>query len=247
MEGKMHGEMQKVKCKMRNEGQNAKSGLGQEWAGSLNLASFISHSSFCISHFLLNLSFPSPFHWARMLRVAEPERLPVAQARAGAAAAWRVLFRRYQLPLYAYVHELVRHEQTSLDLVQASFVRAARHLGSLRDDAKFGSWLFGIAHQQCLQHFRQAGREFVSSDLLDEQPGDDPGPDQMLLRAEQAAEFRALLAQLPPAHRAVLVLYFIEDFSLEDIARVTDAPLGTVKSRLHHAKRTLKKLWEHQA
>lgn len=179
-----------------------------------------------------------------MLRVAEPESLPVAEARAGAAAAWRVLFRRYQLPLYAYVYEFVRHEQASLDLVQTSFVRAARHLGTLRDDAKFGSWLFGIAHQQCLQHFRQSGREFVSSDLLDDLPGDDPGPAQILLRAEQADEFRVLLAQLPPPQRAVLLLYFMEDFSLEDIARVTAAPLGTVKSRLHHAKRALKKLWE---
>jgi RNA polymerase sigma-70 factor (ECF subfamily) len=178
-----------------------------------------------------------------MLRVAEPEPLPVAQARAGAAAAWRVLFHRYQLPLYAYVYELVRHEQSSLDLVQATFIRAARHLGSLRDDAKFGSWLFGIAHQQCLQHFRRSGREFVSSELLDDQAHDDPGPDENLLRAEQAAEFRALLAQLPPPQRAVLVLFYLEDFSLEDIARVTAAPLGTVKSRLHHAKRALKKIW----
>jgi len=181
-----------------------------------------------------------------MLRVAEPEPLPVAQARAGAAAAWRILFRRYQLPLYAYVYELVRHEQTSLDLVQATFIRAARHLGTLRDDAKFGNWIFGIAHQECLQHFRQSGREFVSSDILDDHPGDDPGPDEILLRAEQAVGFRALLAQLPPQQRAVLVLYYLEDFSLEDIARVTAAPLGTVKSRLFHAKRALKKLWEHQ-
>jgi RNA polymerase sigma-70 factor (ECF subfamily) len=203
-------------------------------------------SEISIPRFPLNLFWPSAFHWARMLRVAEPERLPVAEARAGAAAAWRVLFRRYQLPLYAYVFELVRHEQTSLDLVQAAFVRAARHLADLRNDAKFGSWLFGIAHQECLQHFRRTGREFVSSDLLTDLPGGDPGPDQILLRAEQAAEFRALLAQLPPPQRAVLILYFIEDFSLDDIARVTDAPLGTVKSRLHHAKRALKKLWEHQ-
>jgi len=69
-----------------------------------------------------------------MLVVAEPEQLPVQQARAGSSAAWDVLFRRYQLPLYVYVFELVHEEQTSLDIVQETFINAARHLGSLRDD-----------------------------------------------------------------------------------------------------------------
>ncbi len=179
--------------------------------------------------------------------VAEPELLPVAQARAGGAEAWRILFRRYQLPLYSYVHELVRHDQTSLDLVQETFIRAVRHLGRLRDDAKFGSWLFGIAHQQCIQHWRRSRMEQPfdeeSADLPDESG---EGPAELLVRAEQAAQFRALLAQLPPPQRAVITLFFLEEFSIEEIAGITGAPPGTVKSRLHHAKRTLKKLLEHQ-
>jgi len=179
--------------------------------------------------------------------VAEPLPLPVAAARAGSAAAWRVLFQRYQLPLYAYVFQLVRHEQTSLDLVQESFIRAVRHLGGLRDDGKFGSWLFGIAHQQCIQHWRKSGREKLFDDDFPAEPIDgEPGPIEILVRAEQAAAFRKKLAQLPPTQCAALTLFFLEDFSLEEIADVTGAPLGTVKSRLHHAKRALKKLWEEQ-
>src|SRR6266700_2770950 len=90
-----------------------------------------------------------------MLGVAEIEQLPVLQARAGDGAAWDALFRRYQLPLYVYIFELVRDEQTSLDIVQETFINAVRHLGTLRDDAKFGSWLFGIAHQKCIQRWRK--------------------------------------------------------------------------------------------
>ena len=86
--------------------------------------------------------------------VAKDEQLPVAQARSGDPAAWDTLFRRYQLPLYSYVQELMRHEQTSLDLVQETFIKAVRHLGSLRDDARFGGWLFRIAHQLCQQQWR---------------------------------------------------------------------------------------------
>src|SRR5437899_12396449 len=94
-----------------------------------------------------------------MLVVAEPEQLPVAEARAGDPAAWDILFRRYQLPLYVYVVELVHDEQTSLDIVQETFISAVRHLGTLREDRKFGSWLFGIAHQKCIQRWRKQNRE----------------------------------------------------------------------------------------
>ena len=69
-----------------------------------------------------------------MLVVAEREQLPVAQAKAGEPEAWDILFRRYQLPLYVYVFELVHDEQTSLDLVQETFIAAVRHIGGLRDD-----------------------------------------------------------------------------------------------------------------
>src|ERR1043165_4453787 len=94
-----------------------------------------------------------------MLVVAEPEQLPVPQARAGDPAAWDVLFKRYQLPLYVYVFELVHDEQVTLDIVQESFINGARHSGSLKENSKFGGWLFGIAHQKCIQRWRKHSRE----------------------------------------------------------------------------------------
>src|SRR6185295_2371071 len=101
-----------------------------------------------------------------MLVVAEREQLPVQQARAGSPEAWDTLFRRYQLPLYVYVFELVHDEQASLDLVQETFIAATKHLGGLREDGKFGSWLFGIAHQKCIQRWRQRTREEALRDEI---------------------------------------------------------------------------------
>jgi RNA polymerase sigma-70 factor (ECF subfamily) len=177
--------------------------------------------------------------------VAEHEQLPVPQARAGESSAWDVLFRRYQLPLYVYVFELVRNEQTSLDVVQEVFIAAARHIGGLRDDGKFGSWLFGIAHQKCIQHWRKQNRGEVLLDeipeLLDES---ETGPDDLLIRREQETEFMNLLSQLPLPQRSVLLLHFVEDFSLAEIARITETQIGTVKSRMHYAKKSLRKLLE---
>jgi DNA-directed RNA polymerase specialized sigma24 family protein len=62
-----------------------------------------------------------------MLVVAEREQLPVREAKAGEPEAWSVLLRRYQLPLYVYVFEMARDEQTSLDIVQETFIAAVRH------------------------------------------------------------------------------------------------------------------------
>jgi RNA polymerase sigma-70 factor (ECF subfamily) len=180
-----------------------------------------------------------------MLEVAECEQLPVRQARSGSPEAWDVLFRRYQLPLYVYVFELVHHEQVSLDIVQETFINAVRYLGSLREDAKFGSWLFGIAHQKCIQRWRKEGREQLLLEEFAGTPSDfGDGPDELLLRQEQEAEFMKLLQQLPPPQRSVLLLHYVEDFSLEEIAGITAAQPGTVKSRLHYARKALRKLLE---
>ncbi|MGO8698883.1 MAG: RNA polymerase sigma factor [Limisphaerales bacterium] len=177
--------------------------------------------------------------------MAEDEQPPVARARAGEQAAWESLFQRYQLPVYVYVFELVHDEQTSLDIVQEAFVAAVRHIASLREDGKFGSWLFGIAHQKCIQRWRKHDRESAALEQITQRPqefGGDPG--ELLIRCEDEAQFMKLLNQLPPAHCAVLLLHFIEDFSLDEIARITGANIGTVKSRMHYAKRALRKLWE---
>lgn len=178
-----------------------------------------------------------------MLAVAEAEQLPVAAAREGDASAWDALFRRYQLPLYVYVVELLHDEQTALDVVQETFINATRYIRSLRDDAKFGSWLFSIAHQKVQQHWRKPRRdEPLPVDFSEESvaPGEWPG--DLLIRAEQEEELMTLLNQLSEAHRSVLLLHFLEGFPLEDIASVTGVSVGTVKSRLHYAKKSMRAL-----
>ncbi len=178
-----------------------------------------------------------------MPEVVPSEQLPVLQARAGESAAWDTLFRRYQMPLYVYAFELTRHEQASLDIVQETFIAAVRYIGSLQADAKFGGWLFGIAHQKCIQHWRKR-TEIPVEEIPEPLDEFEASPDDLLIRREQEDEFMKLLEQLPPPQRAVLLLYFFEEFSLDEIAGITGTGTGTVKSRLHYAKKSLLKLWE---
>lgn len=176
-----------------------------------------------------------------MLAVAGIEQLPVRQARSGDPDAWDALFRRYQLPIYAYVQELVRDEQASLDIVQEAFINATRHIASLRDDSKFGSWLFGIARQKVLQHWRRFRPTAPFEETMELEPGPEAdAPDEALIRREDESLFLAELQALPVPQRDVLLLHFLEGFSLAEIGAITGVPEGTVKSRVHHAKRALR-------
>jgi RNA polymerase sigma-70 factor (ECF subfamily) len=143
-----------------------------------------------------------------------------------------------------YVFELLHNEQIALDVVQETFINATRYLGSLRDDAKFGSWLFSIAHQKCQQHWRKPQRYEALDENFAETAGDEPWPAEALIQTEQQEEFMRMLNELSEVHRSVLLLHFLEEFSLEEIARVTAVSVGTVKSRLHYAKKAMRALLE---
>ncbi|MEO8429846.1 MAG: RNA polymerase sigma factor [Verrucomicrobiota bacterium] len=176
------------------------------------------------------------------------EHLPVQEARAGEPDAWDTLFKRYQLPLYVYVFELVRDEQTSLDIVQETFVSASRYIHGLHEDEKFGSWLFSIAHQRCIQRWRKQNNEETSVEEQGDNSIDEAdGPLDLLIKKEQEEIFMNLVHQLPLPQRSVLLLFFVEDFSLEEIASITGAQIGTVKSRMHYAKKAFRKLYEEQS
>jgi len=180
-----------------------------------------------------------------MLVVTEREQLPVAQAREGSVEAWKSLFRRYRLPLYVYVVELMRDEQTSLDIVQETFINAFQNIAALRDNEKLGAWLFGIAHQKCIQQWRRRDRDAQLRDELGQQPVVDvDGPVEILVREEQEAEFMRGMGKLPIPQRSALLLHFVEGFSLDEIARITNTPIGTIKSRLYYGKRALRELLE---
>lgn len=171
-------------------------------------------------------------------------------ARRHAPDAWDTLFKRHQWPLYTYAAELLRDEGAALDVVQETFAAAVRHIASLRDDRRFASWLFGIGHQKCVQAWRRRCRTELLVDPDSEISGDGPpdldapDPREVLMQREQAESFFALVESLPPAQRSTLLLHVLEDFSLEEISVIAAVPVGTVKSRLHHAKRALRKLVE---
>ena len=143
---------------------------------------------------------------------------------------------------------LLRMTPPGVRIVQETFISAARYIHGLHAGEKFGSWLFSIAHQKCIQRWRKRSKEeTLLEEQVDNSIDDADGPLDLLIKKEQEEIFMNLLHQLPLPQRSVLLLYFVEDFSLEDIASITGAQIGTVKSRMHYAKKAFRKLYEEQS
>lgn len=165
--------------------------------------------------------------------MADPadEDLMRAVAR-GEAAAFETLCRRWERPLHRF---LVRQSGTADadDLFQETWLRVARAAGSFDPSRRFSTWLFQIALNLCRDRARRAGAEPVDPATLDA-TGAAPAADPAA-----RLDARRLLAALPDAQRAAVVLRYWHDLSEDDVATILDIPRGTVKSRLHQAMRRL--------
>jgi RNA polymerase sigma-70 factor (ECF subfamily) len=154
------------------------------------------------------------------------------------------LVRTWDGPLRYYIRQLVEDEHESLQILQQTWVKVLQGLGGLREPRKLPLWLYSIARKTALSHLRSRYSEQAffrhSAEVLEAQ---DDGPDPAFDDAEQV---HYGLGRLSLIHREALTLFFLQDLSLEEIAAVLEIPIGTVKSRLHHAKRALKAILEQE-
>ncbi|MFT7687886.1 MAG: RNA polymerase sigma-70 factor (ECF subfamily) [Candidatus Azotimanducaceae bacterium] len=142
----------------------------------------------------------------------------------------------YSTWLYRYAYWLCGEKATSEDLVQETFLRAWRFLGSLKNEKSAKSWLTTILRRENARRFER--KQFDYSDVeLDTLPSDredfDTRPEILALRNA--------LRLLPVKYREPLVLQVLEGFNLEEIANIFDIPRNTVATRLHRARQKLRK------
>jgi RNA polymerase sigma-70 factor, ECF subfamily len=169
------------------------------------------------------------------------ERLLVLRCQAGDETAFAELVERYDPRLRYYLRRLAGDGAD--DAVQEVWIDVWRGVARLNDAAAFAAWLYRIARDRAfrtLRRTRPPPLPLTEADLADD------GPDEEF-RAEDAARIHAALGGLAPEHREVLVLRFLEDMTYDDVARVLGCPVGTVRSRLHYAKRALRRALEKEA
>ena len=166
-----------------------------------------------------------------------------AMAQSGDMAAFEELVRRTRNQVFAVAFRFVHNREDAWDISQEVFVKAYRSLKSFRGEAAFKTWLLRITANQCKDQLKK--RRLVAVEL-DETQGtqESPSTDQAPAAAAAAAELREAidkaLAQLPVKHRTAFILREFEGLSYEEMAQAMGISLGTVMSRLHHARKKMR-------
>jgi len=171
----------------------------------------------------------------------------VSACRRGDQDAFATLVERYQGKIYNLAYRLLGNADDAGEMAQEVFCRAYVKLGEFRGEASFSTWLYRIAHNICYDELRRRRRRPVASLEAEtesgtrlEVPAPQPGPAELCARQAVRERLQQLIATLPPDQRTALVLRDIQDLSYEEMAQVLQCSLGTVKSRLNRARRTLR-------
>lgn len=171
---------------------------------------------------------------------SDPDQPLVRAALAGDLRAFEQLVERHRDVVFRFIARLVADDAQAEDLTQDTFLRAFHRLERYRGDAPFRSWLLRIAHNTAVTYVTQSGRVATHlGDAADEEvagPAEAGSPAEQLERRERRQRLDKKLKGLARAHRTVLVLRDIEGLSYEEIARITESPVGSVKGRLHRAR-----------
>jgi RNA polymerase sigma-70 factor (ECF subfamily) len=166
------------------------------------------------------------------------ERVLVVRCQTGDEGAFAELVGLYTPRLRYYLAKMVGEHHAAEDVLQEVWLDVFRSLHCLADVGAFRAWVYRIAHDRACRLLR---RRRPCLPLDEEVIGTD---DEMTFSAEEAEWVHVALDGLSPEHREALVLRFVEGMAYEDIARVVGCPLGTVRSRLHHAKQALRRILE---
>jgi RNA polymerase sigma-70 factor (ECF subfamily) len=171
----------------------------------------------------------------------------------GDTYAFEELVKTYQNKVYMLAYRYMGNEDDANDMAQEAFIKAYRSLRSFKGDASFGTWIYRITTNVCLDELRRRKRKIVPISLdeplatLDGDEIEREISDQSLAadviyeKKEFSQNIQLLLDEMKPEHKTVIVLRDIMELSYEEIAVVLDCSIGTVKSRISRARNILQK------
>jgi RNA polymerase sigma-70 factor (ECF subfamily) len=165
------------------------------------------------------------------------ERLLVLRCQAGDEAALGELIARYSPGLRFFLRKMLGRAEGADDLLQDLWIDVYLKVNRLDRPAAFSAWLYRIARDHAYRLLRRRPAAVLA---IDHEIAASIADEPETFTPEDAQQVRAALDDLPLEQREVLVLRFVEQMSYEQIAQVIDRPVGTVRSRIHHAKLALR-------
>ena len=177
------------------------------------------------------------------------EKVLVKRAQGGDLSAYDELVRRYQERIYAALYHMTSNHEDANDLAQESFIKAYQALKSFKGNSSFFTWVYRIAVNKTINFLKQRKhRGHMSLDDLDFQAEHDPDlvalvsektPRRDLNLAELQEKLNAAMQKLSEDHRLVVTLHDIQGLSHDEIGKIMDCNIGTVRSRLFYARQQM--------
>jgi RNA polymerase sigma-70 factor (ECF subfamily) len=174
----------------------------------------------------------------------------IAKAISGREDGFEELVRRYQRPITNYVFRMLNDYDASLDVTQEVFIKVYNSLSRYSSEYKFSTWLYRIAHNAAIDFIRRRSpnEQSIETENKDgayqlqiESPN--PTPEQERERSEWRTEIEAVVKCLPAVYRELILLRHSQDLSYDEIAEITNLPLGTVKNRLFRAREMMREIF----
>jgi len=166
------------------------------------------------------------------------DQLLVIRCQAGDRECFDLLARRWQRRLWRYAQRLSGSDDTAWDVTQETWMAILRQIRRLNDPAWFAAWAYRIVRNKAADYCRRASRQRSLGETVAgrQKANDDPRRDDSCDAVAEA------LRQLPPDSKELLMLRYGEDLNILELAVVLGIPVGTVKSRLHHAREQLRRI-----
>lgn len=164
------------------------------------------------------------------------EQLLIAKSLAGEEGAFDQLVQMHQRAVFHHCLSVVKDLSSAEDLTQETFVKAYQHLSLFRQQARFSTWLWRIAHNLCLNYIKKQHptEEFVESRFIPTETTEKKDS-ELLLNLEKGME------HLPEKQRIVFEMYMKKKMRQKEIAQELGLPEGTIRSRIYYAKKNMRK------
>jgi RNA polymerase sigma-70 factor (ECF subfamily) len=154
---------------------------------------------------------------------------------------------RYQDQAFEVALRIVRSPEDAEEVAQDAFIRAWRALEGFREEAKFSTWLYTIVTRCALDRARKLQRKREREADLEPEVAESIALPQGAKRAEGSMRrLERILAGLSPVRRAVVTLFYLREYSVEEVGQILEMPVGTVKTHLHRSRAALRKAWLEQ-
>jgi len=161
----------------------------------------------------------------------------------GQTDAFEILIRRHEKSIFNLVYRMLGDYDEAAEVSQEAFLSAYRAIGTFRGESNFSTWLYRIALNHATTRRKSLNtRQQRNVSLENTEPVSDPhpGPAETMEKKEIRERVQQALNNLEPDDATVILLRDLQDVSYEEVARVLEIPIGTVKSRLHRARQALK-------